>query len=400
LTLLAVGLLFTGSRAADWPQFRGANRDGVSRETGLLARWPKGGPEVLWSVPLGSGFSGLSVVGGRIYTMYGSGQDEFVAGFDASNGKQIWRVRVDSLWKSRWGDGPRSTPTVDGETLFALSAKGKLYALSAADGAERWSRDLEKDYRATPPQWGVSTSPLVEKDLLVLDVGGESGASVVALSKKTGEEVWRSQDDKPGYSTPIAITAGGSRQIVLLTGRNLISVAAEDGSLLWRVPWQTSYDVNAATPVFIPPDRVFVSTGYDVGAAVYRIESGQDGAGVTEIWKNREMKNKFSSSVLYDGHLYGFNESTLKCIDAATGETKWQQRGFGFGSLIYADGRLIVLGDDGLLALVEASSKAYQERGRAQVFQGKTWTLPTLVDGKLYLRDLNELIALDVSGSR
>jgi outer membrane protein assembly factor BamB len=181
---------------------------------------------------------------------------------------------------------------------------------------------------------------------------------------------------------------------VFFTGTTVVAVSPENGSPLWKQPWKTSYDVNAATPVFIPPDRIFVSSGYDVGAAVYRVTA----TGVELIWQNREMKNKFSSSVLHGGHLYGFDENTLKCIDAATGQTQWRARDFGHGTLIYADGHLLVLGDNGILALVEATAEGYHERARAQVFDGKSWTMPTLAGGRLYLRDQKQLVSLDIAG--
>jgi outer membrane protein assembly factor BamB len=220
----------------------------------------------------------------------------------------------------------------------------------------------------------------------------------VAFDKRSGKTVWRSQTDKAGYSTPIAVTISGQRQVVFFTGTTVAALSPQDGSLLWKQPWKTSYDVNAAAPLFIPPDRIFISSGYDVGAAVYRVKAGKEGFGVEQVWRNREMKNKFSSSVLHDGYIYGFDEKIFKCIVAATGETRWQARSFGHGSLIYADGHFLVLSDKGSLALVQATAEEFREKARAQIFEGKTWTVPTLSDGKLYLRDQKELVALDVSG--
>lgn len=382
----------------DWPQFRGPNRDGVSKETGILSSWPEGGPKVLWRTELGQGYSGISVARGRLFTMFGVGSDEFVGCFDAATGEQLWRVRADKTWKDRFGDGPRSTPTVDGDVVYALSARGTLLALGVKDGATLWTRDLREDFDAHPPQWGVSTSPHVEGRLLLVNVGGGKGSSVVAFHKKSGEEVWRSQDRKAGYSTPVAVTIGGVRQVLFFTGTALLSLLPEDGSLHWEQAWKTSYDVNASTPIFIPPDKIFISTGYDVGAALLRVKTEGERATVETVWKDRVMRNKFSSSVYVDGHLYGFDESTLKCIDAETGEMKWRARGYGHGSLTYADGHLVVLGDLGALALVEATPEEYREKGRFKVFKDKTWTVPTLAGGKLYLRDQKELVSLDISG--
>lgn len=391
---LAILAATTPARGADWPRFRGPGGDGVSTETGFLKQWPEGGPKVVWRTDLGGGYSGISVAAGRVYTMFADGADEFVICLAADSGREVWRHRTDGNFTNMHGSGPRSTPTVDGEVVYALSAKGKLHALGAEDGAPRWKRDLVKEFGAKAPRWGYSSSPLIEGKLLLLDVGGSGGSSIVAFDKKSGETVWRSQSDKAGYSTPIAVTVGDRRQVVFFTGTNVVAVSPEDGSLLWKQPWKTSYDVNAASPVFIPPDKIFISSGYDVGAAVYRVTT----SGVEQVWRNREMKNKFSSSVLHAGHLYGFDDKMLKCVDAATGEARWRARDFGHGSLVYADGHLIVLGDKGTLALVQATAEEYREGARYQIFKGRTWTVPTLAGGKLYLRDEKEIVSLDVSG--
>jgi len=395
--ILVMGLVTT-ARAEDWPQFRGPRNDGISGEAGLSKSWPEGGPPELWRVELGEGFSGISIVGGRAFTMFAVAKDEFVVCLDASTGKEIWRSRADDKWKDRFGNGPRSTPTVAGKTVFALSARGTLVALSVEDGKRLWVKDLAEEYDAKPPRWGFSGSPLVEGRALLVDVGGKEAGSVVAFDTATGKEIWRAQEDKAGYSTPLAVTIAGKRQVVFFTGTGVVSLAPADGSLLWRMPWKTSYDVNAATPVYIAPDKIFISSGYDVGGAVIRVKSSESGFEVEDTWKSREMKNKFSSSVLHGAHLYGFDESTLKCIDAGTGEMRWQARGLGHGSLFYADGHLVVLGDKGTLVLVEATPEEYREKARTQPFKGKTWTVPTLSDGRLYLRDEKEMIALDISG--
>jgi outer membrane protein assembly factor BamB len=391
---LVVLMATTLAWGADWPRFRGPRGDGVSAETGFLKQWPDGGPQVVWRADLGGGYSGISIATGRVYTMFADGSDEFVICLDAASGRELWRLRTDSTFKNMFGSGPRSTPTVDGEVVYVLSAKGKLHALGAKDGALIWKRDLVKEFGAEAPRWGYSSSPLIEDELLLLDVGGSGGSSIVAFDKESGDTVWQSQSDKTGYSTPIAVTISDRRQVVFFTGTRVVAVSPDDGSLLWKQPWKTMYDVNAAAPVFIPPDKIFISSGYDVGAAVYRVTA----SGIEQVWRNREMKNKFSSSVLHAGHLYGFDEKMLKCIDAASGETRWQHRGFGHGSLLYADGHLIVLGDKGSLAMVQATAEEYRERARVQIFEGKTWTVPTLAGGKLYLRDEGEIVSLDVSG--
>ena len=392
---LGLCLLAGAALAADWPQFRGPNRDGVSRETGLLKSWPAGGPKLLWKAPVGEGFSHIVVAGGRLFTLYGQGSQEFAVALDAASGKPVWKTPIDRKYTSDMGNGPRSTPTVDAGTVYALSANGKLVALNAASGKKVWEHDLEDEFGARIPGWGASTSPLVEGNLLLVDVGGSGGKSIVAFDKKTGKTVWASQSDKAGYSAPIAITVGGVRQVIFFTGTSVVSVAPATGKAFWRIPWRTDWDVNAAAPIFVAPDKLFISSGYGVGAALFKLKPG---APPEEIWKSRGMKNQFSSSVLHKGTIYGFDDTTFKAIDAATGKDLWRQRGLGHGSLILADGHLVVLSERGKLVLVEATPAAYKEKGSVEILSGKCWTAPTLANGKLYVRNEEELKALDWTG--
>lgn len=392
--LVAVAALATLARAEDWPQYRGAGRDGRSGEK-IAKAWPAGGPKVLWRSALGSGYSGIAVAAGKAYTLFGTGGDEVLAAYDAASGKEQWRVRVDRDRYDEMGSGPRSTPTVDGSMVYALGASGKLFAVDAETGAVRWKKDLVSEFEARVPQWGISTVPLAEGELLLVDVGGRRDCSLVAFEKATGKTRWTVETDKPGYSTPIALTFEGVRQVLFFTGSSLVSVAPATGKVYWRVPWQTSYGVNAATPVFVAPDKVFISSSYDKGAQVLRMKSQGDGVAVEPLWRSRVMKNHFNSSVLADGVLYGFDDATLKAIDPVSGEERWKARGYGKGSLLWADGHLVVLSDQGELALVEATPEAFREKARVGVIQGKTWTMPTLADGRLYVRSEKELVVLD-----
>ena len=383
------------SAAADWPQFRGPNRDGISPEPGVLKSWPDGGPRVFWKIPLGEGFSQVVVVKDRLYTLFGQANDELAAALDAATGKQIWRVRLDDKYTSDQGNGSRSTPTVDGDLVYVLTASGKLSALKTANGQTAWRHDLVGEYGAEPPQWGISTSPLVEGNLLIVNVGGSNNRSVMAFDKTTGKPVWSALGDGAGYSAPIAITVGGVRQLIVFTAGAIVSLAPKDGRLLWRVPWKTDWDVNAATPIFFPPDKLFVSSGYDTGSGLFQIRVNGTRVSAAEIWRSRGMKNQFSSSVLHNGTVYGFDNKTLKAIDAATGEERWKQRGLGHGSLILAGGNLVVFSESGALALLEATPKEYKQLGIIRVLEGKCWTAPTLANGRLYLRNEEHLIALD-----
>ena len=396
--LVALFILLTCrfAAAADWPQWRGPNRDGISRETGLLKTWPAEGPKVLWKVPLGNGYSSMAVSQGRVYTMASVGATEFAFCFDAATGKELWRFKTDSTYQSGQGDGPRSTPTVDGNWVYVLGAKGKLYALSAKDGKKIWFHDLESEYGSEIPGWGTSTSPLVEGDLLLVDIGGKTGHSIGAFNKKSGALVWKTHTDKQGYSSPIAINVNGTRQILFFTGTSLVSVSPT-GTVNWKYPWRTSYYANIATPVFIAPDKVFISTAYDTGAAVLKLTGGKDKLSFQEVWKSKIAQNHFNSSVLHNNHIYGFDQSILHCIEANTGKEKWKQSGFGKGSVLLVDGDLVVLGERGQLALVEATPSAYKEKSRAQAMEGKTWTSPALANGKLYLRTEKEMICMDLT---
>lgn len=402
LLLGAAVLLWTcfldGSEArADWPQWRGPNRDGISQEERMVNAWPEGGPEVVWRVPLAEGFSGMSVVQGSVYTMGAEGDEEFALCLDAASGKEIWRTPVGGKFAESRGDGPRSTPTVDRERVFVVGAKGTLCALEVTSGKKLWECDFVKKFGSAVPSWGFSTSPLVEGDLLLVEVGGEEGKSIAAFDKNSGDVVWTSHTDPAGYSSPIAITFGGVRQILFLTSNHLVSVAPADGRVYWTYPWPTHQGINVATPIFVPEDRVFISASYDHGAAVVRMKADDGGVTVEKKWESKVMKNHFNSSVLHGDYLYGFDDRILRCITADTGEEQWGMRGFGKGSMLLAQGHLIVLGEAGRLAQVEATAAGYVEKASAQVLEGKCWTVPTLAGGKLYLRNQKELLCLNVT---
>lgn len=379
---------------AEWSQWRGPNRDGISSETGFLKNWPKAGPKVLWHIPLGDGYSGISIAQGKAYTMFAEGNDEFVICLDTSDGKEIWRFRSGAKFTEQRGDGPRSMPTIDGDSVFALGAEGKLYALDARNGAELWSHNFVEEFGSSIPTWGFSSSPLIEGNLVLVEAGGKDEKAIVAFEKKSGDVVWATHTDAVGYSSPISIDFGGARQIVFLTSKTLLSVAPENGQIYWKYSWPEG--INIATPIFIPDDKIFISASYDKGAVLLRMIADGDGIGIEEVWKSRVMKNHFNSSVLQGDYLYGFDNAILTCIEVNTGEEQWRHRGFGKGSLLLADGYLIILGEGGQLALAEASPVEYREKARFQLFDDKCWTVPTLAGGKLYLRNQQEMVCLDL----
>jgi outer membrane protein assembly factor BamB len=352
--IIAMALRPALAADSDWPGYRGANRDGISQETGLIKTFPAEGPKAEWRVNLGDGYSGIAISDGRIYTMFSQGDDEFVVCLDSAGGKELWRFRSDSNFVNDQGNGPRSTPTIDDGMVYTFGAHGTLYALNADTGAKVWQHD-PKELGGKEPIWGVSSSALVEGDLLILPVGGGENNAVIAFNKKTGAIVWKSQTDEPGYSSPVAANINGVRQILVFSGTQLFSLSPTDGKLFWKYPWKTNWFVNAAVPIFIPEDKVFISTAYDRGGALLRIAGSKANQTVEEVWLTKGMKNHFNSSVYYKGYLYGFDNAQLKCMDVANGETKWTKGGFGKGSLMLADGQLIVLSERGLLLLVEAT---------------------------------------------
>ena len=396
LLLLCLGLLGAASaHALDWPQFRGPNRDGVSAETGFARAWPAEGLRVVWRRPIGEGFSGISAVGDRLYTMDSDATTEYVVALEAGTGKEVWRVAAGPKLLDSMGNGPRTTPTLDAGRVYAMGSHGRLVALNAADGAELWRVELTEAFGAKRPNWGYSGSPLVDGDLLILEVGGKENRGVVAFEKATGKVRWGALDGDPAYASPVVMTIGGIKQYVVTRRAGPQTVALRtDGSVLWTHPGPFSVIASA---LFIPPDRVYVSGGDDAGAVLMRIVTEGGSATVQELWKTREMKNHFNNAVLVGEHLYGFDNATFKCLAVATGEECWASRGLGKGSLVVADGSLLItLSDRGTLLLVEATPAAYTELARFQVMEGKAWTAPTLADGRLYLRDQDEMVALEM----
>ena len=397
--LIAVVLCFSSAHA-DWPQWLGPNRTGISSETGVLTTWAKDGPAVVWEKELGEGFSGISVADGRVYTMFSSGEAEFVICLNEETGREIWRFKTgDKYYERQGGNGPRSQPTVDGDRVFVLSAEGWLYALNAKDGKKLWLVDLYDGLGSRVPKFGFSTSPLVEGDLLLLEVGTRQG-TFIALDKTNGNLKWASQRDIVSYSSPIAVDIAGIRQVVFVSGEAAVGLSPTDGTLYWRFPWSTSYDLNIATPIFVPPNHIFISSGYDHGAALLQIEPQGDGLSVKKVWESRGMKNHFGTSLLIGDYIYGFDNAILKCIEAKTGKEQWRHRGYGKGTLIYADGQLIILSDKGKLALADASPTEFREKASAQVLSGKCWTPPTLANGKIFVRDMHRIVCMDVSDTQ
>ena len=394
ILLLALAQQALAQSAADWPQWRGPNRDGISKETGLLKQWPAEGPPLVWKASgAGGGYSSFSVANGKLYTMGLRGEREYVVAFDVATGKEAWSTPHGSAFRNDRGDGPRGTPTVDGDRVYALGGSGDLTALDARTGKIVWSKNVLKEFGGSNITWGISESPLVLGDKVLVNPGGP-GASIVALNKANGALIWKSQSDKAGYSSAIPVEVNGTTQVVFFTAERAVGLDAKDGRLLWEYGKPANNVANVATPI-ARGNRVFISSDYDTGGGVVEIKADNK---AQEVWFTKNMRNHHSSSVLIGDYLYGFSSAILTAIRFDTGEIAWRDRSVGKGSLVYADGNLYCFSENGVVGLVEATPTGYKEKGRFRIAQGNlpTWTHPVVVGGRLYLRDQDTIYAYDV----
>ncbi len=391
-TVAVLAWTWTGG-AADWPRWRGPQFNGISPESGWRTQWPADGPPVLWKAQVGIGYSSVAVSQGRLFTMGNTEETDSIYALDAATGRELWRHSYPCSAKDPHGyAGPRCTPTVDGDRVYAVSRRGHFFCLEAATGKVIWARDFPRDYGAKVPTWGFAGSPLVEGDAVIVEVGG-AGASVMAFDKRTGRELWRAGEDALGYSSIVPFDHRGERVLAIFNAAGLVGRRAADGHELWRHPWKTSWDVNAATPI-VAAGKVFISSGYNKGCALLDL----GGPAPRVVWEHRRMRNHVATCVLWQGHVYGFDENQFKCLDWKTGEEKWADRRYGKGSLLLAGAHFIVYSDRGRVAVVEPSPEGLKEIAGHQVLEGKdTWTVPVLAQGRLYCRSLENLVCLDVS---
>jgi len=350
VTLVAVLGGVSVSLAADWPNYRGPNYDGISQETGWDAAW-QGEPEIAWKKALGWGFASMAVSDGRVYAMGNVNDNDILYCYDAASGQEIWKHSYPcELYKKMHEGGPCATPTVEGNAVYVLSKAGDALRLNAKTGEVLWHKNPAQELGIKPPTWHFSSSPLIVDDLVILNIG----VSGVALNKADGSIAWKSKAGGAGYATGVPYTAGGKKCVLMFGGKEIFAVVVGTGEILWRHTWKTSYDINSADPIVVG-DMIFISSGYNKGCALLKI----DGDKVTEVYNNKNMRNQCNCSVLWKGHLYGFDgqvggKGKLTCLDVKTGQVKWAQGGLGTGSLMLADGKLIVLGEKGKLAIVEA----------------------------------------------
>ena len=384
-----------------WNQYRGPNRNGISLSRIIPKQWGEDGPELIWKRKIGVGFSGISVSGQQLFTMFAEDSSEFLGSFDQGTGLEKWRFPIGKIFIDDLGNGPRATPTIDGDLVFALSSNGDLFAVHKNSGQKVWHVSLKKKFQAKGPRRGFSTAPLIQQDLVIVYAGGGAGMALIALDKSSGTTKWTAFDGGASHSSPIAAFVGGKQHNIFAASRlvekkpyyETVSISNE-GKTLWTAP---ALPGVIAMPVFLPPDKVFVSGSNDDGCSVIQIIQSPDSLYTREVWKNRNMKNHFNSSIYFQNYLYGFNKATLTCLDARTGDIKWRKRGHGKGALILAGNMLMVLSDRGKLSLIKLTGDDFETLCSAQVMKGKSWTSPTYINGKFFARNQSEMVCYDLA---
>ena len=386
--LIVMGCVVWGFQAAaiDWYRWRGPDLNGISKETGWLATGSGGEAKQVWKTSVGTGFSSMSVSNGRVYTMGNSNDVETVYCLDAADGTVRWKYSYQCpIDPNVYEGGPNATPTVDEDRVYTFSRKGDVFAFNARSGVVLWQKNIQTELGMKIPDWGLSSSPFIDGKLLILN----AGSAGTALDKDSGKVLWTSGKEAAGYSSAVPTQVGKQKAVALFSGKVFQAVAIADGRVLWEFPWPTSYGANIADPILVG-DKYFISSGYNQGCALLDASSGKPVA----VWKNKNMRNHFNCSVLVEGFIYGFDESSeLRCLDVQNGAVKWAEKGLGKGSLMAADGKLIVLGERGQLVIAQASPVGFKRLLSTQALGGKCWTTPVLSSGRIYCRNAQGDIA-------
>ena len=383
-TLLWLSVL-CAAQADDWPNWSGSHHDGISRETGFADTWPTDGLPIEWTREIGTGFSSMSVSGERLFAMGHKDGVETVWCLDCRSGEVLWTHEYPgALIPNLHEGGPCSTPTVDGNYVYTVGKEGQLFCLNMSDGKVLWEKMLQQELEVKLPEWGFSSSPRILGKQLILEAG-----RVVSFDKSNGDKLWQTDVHEAGYGSAAVFRHEEKILIATLDCDSLRIVDSADGTQIAFTAWKSPYRTNATTPIIVG-DQIFVSTGYKIGCGLFRLQSES----LELVYKNTEMRNHFNNSILLDGHLYGFDGDahlgrlvTLTCIDFTTGKLAWKQRGLGCGSLLIADGKLLVLTEDGTLVLARASPDAYVELARSTFLEGRCWTVPVLSGGRVYGRN-------------
>ena len=403
-TLACLVLMLTsaggqGPQGLDWPQWRGPDRNGISRETGLAAEWPASGPPAVWSAAnLGTGYGSLAVSGTRVFVQGLKNRDSVVTSLNRADGKPLWTRVLGPGAGNDQGPGPRGTPTVDGDRLYVLTESGDLASLRAEDGTVLWQRNILREFGGRNIPWLISESPLIDGSNVIVTPGGRN-AGMAALDKMSGKTVWVAKElsDEAGYASPIVADVQGVRAIMTLTSEAGVGVRASDGKLLWRYRPVANGTANITTPV-VQDNKVFYTSSYGTGGALLTLSARDGGLMAQEVYFTRDMQNHHGGVIVLNGYLYGFHNSIMACLEFATGKPMWRDRSVGKGSITYADRHFYILSEDNVVGLVEASSAGYREKGRFKIAdQGwPSWAHPVVSGGRLYIRNQGVLNVYDV----
>lgn len=397
--------------ATDWPQWRGPERTDVSKESGLLKSWPKNGPQLLWTYDnAGNSYSGPAIVGNRLYTLGSDANSEFVLALDIATGKQAWKCPIAPRFKNNWGDGPRCTPTVDGESIYVIGGQGELACVDRNTGKKRWSKNLRSDLGGQMMSgWGYCESPLVDGNKVICSPGGSKGA-LAALDKKTGKVLWRSKDttDQAAYSSVIIADMPGHRHYVQLTGKGVVGISPKDGSQLWYYSKEGIFRTAVIPTAIYHDGHVYVTSGYGAGCDLIKLTASGSTIDAEKVYANKIMTNQHGGVVYLEGHVYGYSDSERGwvCQDFLKGTVVWsEKRKLGKGSVTCVNDRLYCYSEDeGTAVMIDATTDGWKERGRFTIPQesnirsqsGKIWTHPVVSNGHLYLRDQDYIFCYDL----
>ena len=401
--LLLIGIQIEVRSQSEWLQWGGPRRDFTTTSKGLAANWPETGPRKLWSRSLGGGHSAILASGNTLYTMYSEGEQEIVIALAADTGKTIWEHKYDAPHAGlnlEHGVGPHSTPLLVGNTLYAVGATGKLFALDKNTGIVAWSHDLWKDFGGRKMDRGYSCSPLAYKNTIILTLGGQ-GQTLIAFNQKDGSVAWKNQSLDMSPSSPIIANVDGQDQLIMFLGKVVAGIDPNNGNLLWSHPHVTEWGLNISLPVWGPDNLLFISSAYSGGSRVLKLTQKDGKTTAEEIWFHRRMRLHHGTAIRIGDYVYGssgdFGPAFFAAVNVKTGESAYQDRSFPKSNFVLADGKLIILDEDGNLALATATPTELKVISKVSVLKNLAWTAPTLVGTKLYLRDRRTITALDLS---
>jgi outer membrane protein assembly factor BamB len=385
-----------------WTGFRGPRRDGIYDEQRIATNWPPEGLKPLWKQPVGGGYGSFAIADGAAFTIEQRREKEALVAYDLQSGSELWVNAWPADFRDYYSEGgPRSTPAYSDGKVYVLGALGTLSCVEAAAGKRLWWREILAEHHGDVPTYGVAASPLViDRKLIVLTSAGQ-GHSVLCLDKATGQTLWSALDDTTGYASPELVQLAGEPQVIVCCDQRTVGLDPDNGKLLWECPWHVkNKQLPIAQPVMLGTNRFLLSAGYFTGCAAFEVTRSTNGFATRVLWQNNNLKNKFTSSVFWQGYIYGLDEDILTCLDASTGERKWKDGRYGYGQLVLASDYLIILSGDGELALVHATPERRDEIARFQAIRGKTWNHPAISQGKLLIRNSAEMGCFDLRPSR